>query len=211
LRQQQLPERREVGHHESAPSDNASSREGKQIAVKRVTLGGLACGLALLLAACSSTSSGLSNNGPFGNGGPNSGTICAFTKPGEVLHDSFDEFPNKGGTATIDKVALVDPRRLRLVTAWVVPTNGPLGDTGPGYPPASGYLPGFRWGQRQRIPGAIVRHTRGKDVYNLVIVMKPSGKLGMATAVNLYYESAGSHYLLHFPWGYQVPVGHTCH
>jgi hypothetical protein len=175
-------------------------------------LGGLACGLALLLAAaCSSTSGKLSTNGPFGNGGPDSGTICAWTRPGGVVHDSFDEFPNTGGTATIDKVALVDPRHLRLVTAWVVPTNGPLGDSGPGYPPASGYAPGFRWGQRQRIPGAIVRHTRGQDVINLVIVIKPSGKLGTATAVNLYYESAGTRYLLHFPYGYKIWVGHTCH
>jgi hypothetical protein len=50
-------------------------QENKAIAVNRVTLGGLACGLALL-AACGS--SGLSDNGPFGNGGPNSGTISAF-------------------------------------------------------------------------------------------------------------------------------------
>lgn len=186
----------------------ASSREDKQIQVNRVTLGGPACGLALLLAACSSGK--LSDNGPFGNGGPNSGTLCAWTRPGEVFHDSFDEFPNTGGTATIDKVALVNPRHMRLVTAWVVPTNGPLGDSGPGYPPASGYSPGYRWGQRQRIPGAVVRHTRGQDVINLVIVVKLFAKLGTATAVNLYYESAGTHYLLHFPYGYKIWVGRTC-
>jgi hypothetical protein len=39
--------------------------------------------------------------------------------------------------------------------------------------------------------------------------MKPSGKLGTATGVNLYYESAGTGYLIHFPIGYKLPVGHN--
>ena len=176
------------------------------IAVNRVTLAGLACGLALILLACSSK---LSKNGPFGNGGSNTGTICTWTKPGGVAHDSFDEFPDTGGTATIDTVALVHPRHLRLIAAWVVPVpaNGSLGSAGPGYPHAS---PGFHWGQRQRIPGAIVRHTPGKDVINLVIVMKPTAKFGTATAVNLFYKAAGTRYLLHFPFGYKIVDGHKC-
>jgi hypothetical protein len=178
--------------------------------VNRVTIGGLACGLALLLTTSCTGTGTLTTNGPFGGSGPNSGTICAWTNPGGVVHDSSDEFPNTGNTATIDKVALVDPQHLRVVAAWVVPTDGPLGDTGLGYPPASGYAPGFRWEQRQRIPGATVRHTSGQDVINLVIVIKPSGKLGTATAVNLYYQSAGTHYLLHIPYGYKIWVGRTC-
>src|SRR5215469_10852031 len=89
----------------------ASSREDKQIQVNRVTLGGLACGLALLLAAgCGG--GGLSENGPFGNSGQNSGTICAWTTPGGVVHDGFEEFYDTGGTATVDRVALVEPRHL---------------------------------------------------------------------------------------------------
>jgi hypothetical protein len=176
--------------------------------MKRATLGGLACGLALLLAACGG---GLSENGPFGNGGPNTGTICTWTRPGGVAHDSFDAFPNTGGTATINKVALVNPRHLRLIVAWVVPTDGSLGSAGPGYAPGSGSGPGFRWRQRQRIPGAIVRHTRGQDLVNLVIVMKPTARYGTATAVNLYYKSGGTQYLLHFPVGYKIVDGHPCH
>src|SRR5215472_5895744 len=75
--------------------------------MNRVTQGGLACGLALLLAACSS---GLSDNGPLGNSGQNSGTICDWAAPGGVVQDGFEEFNDTGGTATIDKVALVHPR-----------------------------------------------------------------------------------------------------
>ena len=184
------------------------AKEDKVVAVNRVTLGGLACGLALLLAACGS--SGLSDNGPFGNGGPNSGTICLLAKmPGGVTHDSFDAFPNRGGTATIDKVALVHPRHIRLIAAWVVPTNGSFGNAGPGYPSASAYPPGI-WARRQRIPGAVVRHTRGQDLLNLVLVMRPSGKFGTATAVNLYYKSGGTRYLLHFPYGYKIEIGRRC-
>jgi hypothetical protein len=175
--------------------------------MNRVTMGGLVCGLALLLAACSS---GLSDNGPFGNGGPNTGRICTWTKPGGVAHDSFNAFPNTGGTATISKVVLVHTRHLRLLAAWAVPTNGELGSAGPGYPSASDGGPGFRWRQRQRIPGATVRHTRGQDVINLVVVMKPTAKFGSATAVNLYYRSGGKRYLLHFPLGYKIVDGHPC-
>jgi len=35
------------------------------------------------------------------------------------VQDGFEEFDDTGGTATIDKVALVHPRHLRLVAAWV--------------------------------------------------------------------------------------------
>ena len=126
------------------------------------------------------------------------------------MHDSFDAFRNAGGLARISKVTLVHPRHLRLVAAWVVPTSGPLGDSGPGYPRASEFQPGFHWGKRQVIPGAMVRHTHGRDLINLVIVMKPTAKIGTATAVNLYYKSAGTRYLIHFPIGYKIPVGGHC-
>jgi len=214
---------RALGHHESVqyvrilqrvipgsqhPSPGtvargiAPNRQDKQNTMNRVTLGGLACGLALLLAACSSTSSGPSANGPFGNGGPNSGTVCYPAKPGGVVFDGFEEFSDTGGMATVSKVTLVRPRHLRLAAAWVANANDVAAADGRGYP-----TPGRSW---QRIPGAVVHHTRGTEGIALVIVVKPSGKLGTATAVNLYYNSGGTHYLLHFPYGPEVPVGHEC-
>ncbi len=171
----------------------------------------LGAGLALILFAVACSSGKPSADGPFGNGGTNSGTLCEQTPPGAVLHDSFDAFRNTGGTARISKITLVDARHLRLVAAWVVPTSGPLGDSGPGYPRASDFDPGFQWALRQSIPGAIIRHTRGHDLINLVIVIKPTGKIGTASGVNLYYKSAGTRYLIHFPVGYKVPVGRRCH
>jgi hypothetical protein len=48
-------------------------------------------------------------------------------------------------------------------------------------------------------------------VINLVIVVKPTAKLGTATAINMYYEVGGTHYLRQFTDGLQIPVGHKCH
>ncbi len=176
-------------------------------------MGGLACGLALLLAT--SCSGGLDTDGPFGGSGPNSGGICAPVRPGEVAYDGFEQFPNTGGRATITKVRLVHPRNLRLVAAWVVPTSGVLEGVGVGlgYPTASKIASGgsgAHWDLRERIPGAVVRHTHGHRAIALVIVAKPSGKVGTSKAVDLYYESAGKHYLLHFTYGFTVKVARTC-
>ena len=172
--------------------------------MNRVTLGGLACGLALLLAvACSSASVGSYANGPFGNSGQNSGTICTCTTPGGVVYDGFEEFYDTGGTATVGRIALVHPRHPRLVAAWVAEANGPVAGIGRGYP-----SPGRAW---QRIPGAVVQHTRGQKVISLVVVVKPSGKLGTASAINMYYEVGGTRYLRIFTYGLQIQVGRICH
>lgn len=181
--------------------------------MSHVTLGGLACGLALLLAACSSGK--LSTNGPFGSTIQSSGGYCLpVARPGEVAYDGTEEFPNTGGRATIDKVKLVHPRHLRLIAAWVLPISDPsqrIG-LGAGYPTASRLKAhsAARWDLRQRIPGAVVQHTPGQQTIELLIVAKPLAKFGSSTAVDLYYESAGTHYLLHFPYGFSISVGPTC-
>jgi hypothetical protein len=182
--------------------------------VNRVTMGGLACGLALLLTAC--TSGGPSTDGPFGSTIQSSGGFCVpVARPGEVGFDGYEEFPNTGGKATIDKVRLVHPRHLRLVAAWVLLISDPsqrIG-LGAGYPTASrihSNAAGARWDLRQRIPGAVVRHTPVQQTIELLIVAKPLGKFGTSTAIDLYYESAGTRYLLHFPYGFSVRVGPTC-
>jgi hypothetical protein len=176
----------------------APSRQDKQITMSRLTLGGLACGLALL-AACSS---GPSENGPLGNSGQNSGTICDWATPGGVVQDGFEEFNDTGGMATIDKVALVRPRHLRLIAAWVGEGNTPIGEVGRGYP-----HPTKAW---KRVPGAVVHPNHGQEVINLVIVVKPTAKLGTATAINMYYHVGGTHYLRLFTDGVKIPVGHKC-
>lgn len=180
--------------------------------MNRLTMGGLACGLALLAAACSS--SGTGTDGPFkGKGSTITETVCDWTPRGGVVYDGFDAFQNTGGKATIGKVALTQSRDLRLVAAWVVPIAGtPLVGVGQGYPSASGLAstaPGTQWQRRQRIPGAVIEHTRGRDLINIVLVVKPSGKVGTATAINLYYEAGGTHYLLRWLHGLKIWVGRS--
>jgi len=179
--------------------------------VNRIAMGGLACGLALLAIACSS-SSAPTTGGPFrGKGSTIPETVCDWTTPGGVVYDGFDAFQNAGGTATISRAALAQPRELRLVAAWVVPIAGtPLVGVGQGYPSASGLAttaPGTQWQRRQRVPGAVVGHTPGHDLYNLVLVVKPSGTVGTANAINLYYQTGGTHYLMHLPHGLKIWVG----
>jgi hypothetical protein len=85
----------------------------------------------------------------------------------------------------------------------VAEANDAVAGIGKGYP-----SPGRAW---QHIPGAVVHHTHGQEVISLVVVVKPSGKLGTATAINLYYEAGGTHYLRQFTDGLQIQVGRTCH
>ena len=118
------------------------------------------------------------------------------------MQDGFEEFNDTGGTATIDKVALVHPRHLRLIAAWVAEGKSPVGEVGRGYP-----HPTKAW---KHIPGAVVHPNHGQEVINLVIVVKPSGGLGTATAIDMYYHVGGTHYLRPFTDGLRIPVGHKC-
>lgn len=45
---------------------------------------------------------------------------------------------------------------------------------------------------------------------NLVILVKPSGKAATVKAVDLYYEAAGTHYLLHYPFGLNIQIRRIC-
>jgi hypothetical protein len=142
------------------------------------------------------------------------GTVIDCARPGGVAYSGFEAFHNTGGTATTERVTLVHPRNLQLVAAWVVPITGTdLIGVGSGYPSASDLAstaPGAQWGQRQRVSSAVVRHTRGHDLIDLVVVVKPSGKVGTAKAINLYYQADGTHYLLHVPYGLKISVNRTC-
>jgi hypothetical protein len=177
-------------------------------------MGGLACGLALLAVACGS--SGPATGGPFNGKGSNLiETVCDSTPPGGVVYDGIDAFQNTGGTATIGRVVLVDARHLRLLAAWVVPKprSSTLIGVGRGYPSASGLASttlGNQWWRRQRLPGAVVGHTRGRDLINIVLVVKPSGDVvGTARAFDLYYQAGGTHYRLRFLHGLKIWIGRS--
>lgn len=181
--------------------------------MRRLSIGGLAFGLALLLAGCGSD--GPAANGPFGTGG-GTGEVCAWTTAGNVLTYGVEDLRNSGGTATINKIALVDPRHLRVVSAWAVPITGTnllgvfRGEPPSGYGGGAPLAAGIQWTQRQPANGAVIPHSRGHDVTNLVLVLKPSGPVGTATAVDVYYTEGGTAYLLHWPIRMEVKVGREC-
>jgi hypothetical protein len=180
--------------------------------------GGLAAGLALLLAGCSSGSGGPSTDGPFGASAKTSpGSQCFWAPRNEVGTFAGLVFGNSGGQARIKKVALVNARHLQLVAAWTVPITGHnLMGVFDGYPPNrtdGGHgTPGVQWGRRQRADGATIPHIPGKGVDNLVLVLKASGTEGTARTEDVYYTSGGITYLLNLGVGIQLYNGneHGC-
>src|SRR5712691_1725688 len=103
LRHQQLPEPGGVERHgpvkcRQLPASKGPlpSKRTESIQVNRVAMGGLACGLALLLTTACTSSSTLPTSGPFGSTIPNSGMICAHTRPGGTAYSGFEDFPNRG-------------------------------------------------------------------------------------------------------------------
>jgi hypothetical protein len=175
--------------------------------------GGLAAGLALLLAGCGGN--GVHTDGPFGNSNvPGDGGECVAVPPGSVGTIGATEFPNPGGPARIGKVTLVGAHDLLLVAAWVVPVTGnDLMGVFPGYPPpgpeAHGLKlsPGVHWAQRQPADGAKIPHTPGHEVINLVLVIKASGAKGTSKTVYIDYKSGGTNYRLDLHFSMSVVSG----
>jgi len=84
-----------------------------------------------------------------------------------------------------------------MLAAYIVPITGHtlVGDWF-GYPTAAiaGQAPGIQWAQRQRADGARVPPERGHDVSNVLLVLKPVGKVGTSQGFNVYYRESGQEY-----------------
>lgn len=164
---------------------------------------------AALLASCANAI----NTGPFGNGGGQGG-ICSPVGPGGVLSYGGQEFRNSGpDTGFIDKVTLYRPRELRLVAAYVVPITGrDLYGNWVGYPPAARAVkqPGVQWAQRQRADSARIPPAHGHGVTNLLLVLKPTGKVGTAQGIDVYYREAGQLYHLRTGFVLKVITARQC-
>lgn len=159
-----------------------------------------------LLAGCASGNA--VNTGPFGNGGV-WGEECVPVPRGGVLSYGGDEFRNGGAaTATVSKVALADPRGMRMLAAYVVPVTGhELYGVRPGYPPAAHLPRGVGWSRRQQASGATIPRSRGHDVTNLVLVLTPTAKVGWARGIDVYYRESGQQYHLRTATRIRLLVG----
>jgi hypothetical protein len=176
-----------------------------------VKAGGLAIGLALLLGGCGG-SDGPSTSGPFGHPGNTRWVQCfPVTRRGGVGTFGGLSFHNRGSSAKIENVILTKARDLQVVAAWVVPITGTdLLGVWSGYPPhRATALPGVQWDKRQQAVGAMIPHTPGQNVENLVLVLKPSGAVGTANDVTLDYQSGGTKYRYDFQVGVIVYNGNS--
>jgi hypothetical protein len=171
-------------------------------------IGGLAAGLALLLAA--GCSSGLSTDGPFGKSASGLGSECIPVPRNGVGTFAPLAFGNTGGPARITKVTLVGAHHLKIVAAWVIPITGSdLMGVFSGYPPGPPFArsPGIEWNRRQHADRAVIPHLPGQAVYNLILVLRPSGAQGTASSEDIYYQSGGTQYLLNLGIGIQLING----
>jgi hypothetical protein len=180
------------------PGRGTSSLEtAPPVALNRLVVAAAGAIALAILTGCGS--SGWSDAiGPLG--GPEaSGSVCMTDLQGPVLTDGYPFVTDTSQTpAVIDRVAMANPRGLKLITAWAVPITGTT-DYGaePGYPPGTAYpkgeIPGFQWTERQNADGATVRHTTGAGHgTDLLFVVRLLAKRASASGVDIWYH-VGSH------------------
>jgi hypothetical protein len=153
-------------------------------------LAALACPVVVLGAACSSGPS--VDTGPLGDGGTR-GSICMPVRSGGVVSWGITILRNSGqSNAVIERVSLLGARKLRLVASYVVPITG-LRDYGAweGYPPAPPQ-PGVIWSKHTLARGAVIPPQIGQRHSNLVTVLKPTGRVGKARAIDVLYREDGT-------------------
>ena len=129
-----------------------------------------------------------------------------------MLAFGLEEFRNgSSSTAVIQRVALAEPHNLTMLAAYAVPITGhDLYGVLSGYPPAKHLEPGVEWSKRQWANGARIPPTKGHDVTNLVLVLRPVGAKGSAKGVDVHYEVAGQQYLLRTATQILVLSGREC-
>jgi len=162
---------------------------------------------ALLATACSSGPA--IDTGPLGNGG-DPGGLCSFLAPGVVLSYGATLLENTGQSAVVvQKVDLVQPRHLQLVASYVVPTRGNF-EVGvwDGFPP--GPQPGVEWSQRMRAAGARIPPAHGTHRADLLTVLKPTGPVAEAQAIDVFYREGGQQYHMQTHVRFVLLVGRHC-
>lgn len=135
------------------------------------------------------------NSGPLGGTNLTVGTECfPIHHRGAVITDGFNEVQNSGSAvAVIDKVTLLDPHGLRVLTAWAVPVRNLLYGVEGGYPLAS-KIPGLQWPDRHLAAGASMPHTGSNAGTNLLVVIQTSGRRATDHGLNVYYHVGDQSY-----------------
>jgi hypothetical protein len=148
----------------------------------------------LVIASCSTDPA--VDTGPLGSGGI-AGSICIPIRTGQVESWGITELVNSGhSSVVIDKVTLINARRVRLAASYVVPITGNL-EFGSwfGYPPAPRQK-GVEWSQHAVANGARVAPHRGPRHADLVVVLRPTGSGAQVQAIRVAYQEANNRFLL---------------
>jgi len=138
---------------------------------------------------------------PFGPQG-NQATECLPYYGGIALTDGVIAVTNHASqTATIERLSLGSPKRLRLIGAYIVPTTEVVMGAWRGWPPpqAAQHVPGTIWSRRHRPAGAQIRP--GEKVSVVVGLALPGdpkkGSQGSSSGVTLRYRVGSQQYLWH--------------
>lgn len=121
---------------------------------------------------------GIRYNGPLNAGG--GVAKCLSAKPGSLLTFGGDTLSNFGRSdVRILDIRLTRAHGVRLVTAYLVPSQGKLVGEATQFPPPSDAIhqPGLHWAERRSAFGAVIPLTKGPEtVNNLVTVVKVTGR-----------------------------------
>jgi hypothetical protein len=118
------------------------------------------------------------------------------TLGGRSSEHGLDAVRNSGkATAVIEKIAMADPKGLRLIRAYAVRTQGEWFGVQTGYPPGHFHLTGWHWNSRQNADGARVPPAASKDDYwNLLLVVAPEGARSTYAGIDIWYRVGDNRY-----------------
>ncbi len=164
---------------------------------------------ALLLAGCGGEHQ--ADPGPL-KGGTGHNRLCGPLRPPQKVFTAGGiwQVTNSGPPAVLDKVTLARMRGLKILAAYAVLVTGheEYGNW-LGYPAPRDAAAGVHWSTRQPADGARVPRRAGKDVMNLVLVVKLLGTTGSADGLDIKYHTSRGHYRLYISNGLTLTTART--
>jgi len=172
---------------------------------KSLTLVAVA-GAGMILAAGCGSGSHDPSAGPLGPLEAD-GNACLQDNRAAVVTDGWPYVRDNSKTpAVITGLALRNPRGMRLITVYAVPTTVGYG-VAPGYPPAKGSP--VNWALHRNAVGAVIRHASERgQITDLLFVIRITAPRASASGVEISYRAGGQDYQLRTPFGLIVVAPH---
>jgi hypothetical protein len=149
---------------------------------------------AVLVIVLKPFASAVTLGGPLGPAG-NLSSACEPTQLGRPVTIGIQDFTNSGhGNVVIDRLALGDPRDIKLAGAYTLPGRYAVGAWATFPPPASQLDTGVQWAKRQPPPGTRIRP--GHWISVAVGVERTGHRIGRTTGIVIWYHDGTAHYEL---------------